>query len=356
MFCPQCGVEVTDDSKYCFKCGKDIPRESPPPVNHAPPNDVRAAFPEQPVSAAVPSHPPKPQSTRRRTWTTVAAVFFLFAMYFNVIAGAFSGVEFYTKGRDQLYVLFFGGLFFWWLFKSYGRNKWVGGILGVVLSFVVLVAGVVIDKRTKGSVEYVMEHTPQIAAVKKNHPYEYAQIAKELEGLAAKGAKPEEYPSLLNSRLTPITLKAVHSTSDAAIFEYGRTKLLMLRDVAANNADDCVMLMSGEAQNATPAVSSHIFSAMSEETKTASRKAIGRVIEDEGMGRFEQENADARFEQLYRLIDDKLKLAGTSAFYFMDETKSADVRCKSGLGVYGEVMSLPVADRSFMLRRMFIPR
>lgn len=322
-------------------------------MNHAPPNDVRAAFPEQPVPAPVPPPPAKPQSTKRRMWTTIGAVFFLFAMYFNIIAGAFSGVEFYTTGRDQVYVLFFGGLFFWWIFKSYDRNKWIGGTLGVALSFVVLVAGVAINTRHKRSIEYVMEHTPQIAALKKNHPDEYAQIAKDLEGLTAKGAKPEEYPSLLNAKLMPIALKAVHSTSDAAIFEYGRTKLLMFREVAANNAEDCVMLMSGEAQNATPAVSSRIFSVMSEETKVASRKAIGRVLEDEGMGKFEQENADARFEQLFKLIDDKLKPAGTSAYYFMDDTKSVDVRCKAGLGVYGEVMSLPVQDRSFMLRRLF---
>lgn len=198
-----------------------------------------------------------------------------------------------------------------------------------------------------------MANTPQIASLQKNHPQEYAKIAKDIADAKSKGAKSEELLALANAKITPIALKAIKTTSDAALLDFGQTKIKMLRDIAAKNTGDCVQFMSGEAQNATPAVAARILSHVSDETKTAARKAIGRVIEDEGQWRYVQENADARLEKTYKVIDDKLKRAGTSVYYFMDDTKSSDVRCRAGIGIFSEVMSLPAQDRSFMLRSLF---
>ncbi len=365
MFCPQCGVEVSDVSKFCFKCGNELPSviqtpTEPPPspvVNHAPPNDIRAVFPEHLIAAPpVPlpeSFLDEPKNTKGRNWTAVGAVLFLGAMYFMIIDGALNGVEFYTKGNEQFYVLVFGGWFFWWIFKAYGRNKWIGGVFGTLLSFCVLISGVAITKHTKNSVEYLMSHTPELAALQKHHPDDYAQIAKDLNDAVRKGVTGDPLQNILNAKVTPIALKAVRSTSEAAILRYGQTKLLMFKDVASKSAGDCTLLMSGEAQNAGVAVMQRILSYVTEDTKLATRNAIGRVLEDEGQGTYDLATAEAHSDKLYQIIDDKMKPMGSSAFYLADQTKSADVRCKSGIGVYEQVMSLPPSDRSFMLRYLF---
>ena len=367
MFCPQCGVEMSDASRFCFKCGKELPavkqalaEPSPPPlpvINHAPPNDARSVFPAQ-IIPPEPAPEPEPEpwleepkkSTRRRTWTTVGALLFLLMMYFQIIDGALYGIEFFSKPNENVYVLIFGGWFFWWIFKAYGYNKWVGCVLGTILSFGVLVAGVAINKHTKSSVEYVMANTPQLAALQKHHPDDYAQITKDLNEAVKKGVTGDPLQNILNAKVTPIAFKAVRSTSEAAILDYGKTKLLMFKDVAAKNADDCTLLMSGDAQNAGVAVMQRILSYVTEDTKLATRKAIARVLEEEGSGTYDLETAEARSDKLYQLIDDKMKPTGSSAFYLADQTKSADVRCKSGIGVFEQVMSLPPSDRSFMLR------
>lgn len=356
MFCPKCGTPCADEASFCHKCGAEIPTENAAkpkaPVAHVSVNDERAAFPEQSGSVSNGPLPPKPQSTAH-TLTTVAAVSFLFAMYLNILGPAFSGLEFNTKGRDQIYVLFFSGLIGWWLFKSRGFNKWIGGTLGVALSLAVLIAGVVISARAKNSVEYVLAHTPQIAALQKHQPQEYAQIEKEIAAAKSRGAKTDELQALLNAKVAVLALKVIQSTSDGALLEYGQTKLQMFRDVAAKSTDHCVLLISGKTQEAGPGVAERILASVSEETKAATRKALVRVIKEAVLlETVSDTTVEARFNALYDQVDSKLKSRGTSVYYFGDEKKPADVRCRAGLAIYEEVLNLPPADRSFMLRQL----
>lgn len=132
MLCSKCGTACADEAAFCYKCGKALPTmihgeptDPPSVINHAPPTDAGGAFTEQPRSTPI---PPKPldtdaKSTNRRTWLSVGAVTFLSLMYFMIIDSALSGANYYTKAQDQIQFMLIGGLFFWFIFRSHGRNK-----------------------------------------------------------------------------------------------------------------------------------------------------------------------------------------------------------------------------------------
>jgi len=88
MFCPECGNENTDTSRFCVKCGgqlqgsQQVPRPAAPP----PVTTQRAPSP-QPLPAGIPQ-PRKPLGCQIATWVLVVlAVFFMLAAKFAMREG-----------------------------------------------------------------------------------------------------------------------------------------------------------------------------------------------------------------------------------------------------------------------------
>lgn len=372
MFCPKCGTAQANGAVFCHKCGKEIPQEirdpkpepapepaipdpSPAPVlNRAGPNDARAVFPDKLVAAK----PEKPQKltpvtpSKRQIASSIFAVVLLCLMYFSIIDPAFYGHEYDFKKSGGGFLVI-ATLCYWYLFKSRGYRGWLGVIFGVVSSFVVLIGAAAVAAHARKSPAYIMEHSPQVAALQKAHPKEYAAIEKEISAARERGAQPAEIQALVSTKIMPLTYKAILSASDGAALEYSQAKVRMFRDVAAKSAEDCALLMSGKATEAGPRVLARILSGVPEDTQTALKKSLARVIEESGdLDTPADPKAGARFDALYEQIDAKLKAKGSSAYFFGDEKKPADVRCKAGLGIFEEAQNLPSADRTFMLRQL----
>ena len=353
MFCPSCGVAVSEAASFCHKCGKEIPQDV---IGKPFTNDSRTVFSGLPTAAgkeaplATGELVKQPTENKPKTWKILAVLFFLYALYFSVLGPAFSGLK--NNPRDAIYVLFFGGLCFWWLFKSRGRKGWIGGAVGAFVSLAVLVAGSAITARVQNSPEYLIQHNPNLAALKKHHPHEYDAIEREVKAAADRNASAEEIVSLISSKINPLLSQAIQSTTDQALLAFAKSKIQMFHDIAAVSADDCTALLSGKAAKNGTLV--RIITAVPETTKEAVRQSQARLIEGaEGWETIsDRKKSDARFDALYEKLDAKLQFKGSSAYFLADEKKSASDRCQSGIGIFDETIAFPDGDRSFMLRRL----
>lgn len=314
-----------------------------PSRNAAPPHP---GGPKRPEAAPHTTSPPR--GSTRRTIATVGVLFFLGLVYFNIIDGALSGSPHYMSPFG---VLLFSGGCFWWLFEAYGRNKWIGAVVGIALAIGILVGAAALVKRATIPTN-PMEYAPELTALKKHHPDEYASIAKMLQGKIATGKKPEDLAVLMYPHLMPVVLQALRTTSDAALVEYARTRIAIFGDVAVKSPQDCQLLISGDIGEAGSAVVGRISGAISEEHKRAGSKAIVRVLEDEGTGAPPGKDDAKRSERIYNALEKKMKAKGFSTDSLADDTKTMEVRCASGIALLDEVMLLPAQDRSFMLRRL----
>ena len=138
-----------------------------------------------------------------------------------------------------------------------------------------------------------------------------------------------------------------------------KAKVRQFEEVAKANANDCVVLTSGRLADQPPEGQARIIASTSKATAEALRDAMVKVLNDADAHRSEPSLPDKnRFNVLYEQLDAKLKSGhGTSAYYFSDESSKApaDIKCKAGILVFSEALTLPEKDRRFMLTTFFSP-
>lgn len=372
MFCPKCGTAQAVGSAFCHKCGHEIPKEIREfEIEHG--QELPASKPSSapglgrygaceagakyPVHAMAPqpgklSKIPSVAPTKRQIANSVFAAVLICLTNLSVIAPAFDGHQPDFKGDGAGFVVV-NAICFWYLFKSRGYRGWLGGIFGVVFSFIAAIGAGAIAARAQNSPDAVIAQSQLLAALRKAHPKEYAAIENELVAAMDRGAQQAEIQTLANAKIMPLTYRAILTASDGAMLEYSRAKIRMFRDVAAKSTEDCVLLISGNAAEAGPGVLTRILSGVPQGTQTAVKNSLARVIEESGdLDAPADPEAGARFDALYEQIDARLKAEGSSAYFLGDEKKSADVRCKAGLGILEEAQKLPTPDRTFILRQL----
>jgi hypothetical protein len=361
MFCSQCGTAVADDASFCHRCGKPVPLVAPEsvstpaqaPVEPIPPDTTKAV--KSLTSAALPPIRPFAPSKRQIAVSIALAIIlalFYGFLFFDALAG-----ELDTKGPIGSSI-FFSALAFRHFWQCLNRRGWVGALVGVAVSLLVLFLGGAISGYVKGQRSDILDQVPHLAALKRNFPEVAEQVRQELRAASKdKNHNPQELAAKVHARFLPATSAALKTTSDAAMLQYAKAKIQQFQEVADSNASDCVSLMLGRLERAPPAAQARIMAGTSKDTTKALQDALVKILNDADAHR----NAPAvsnekRFNALFGQLDVKLKSAnGTSAYYFGDDSlnKPAEVRCKAGLLLFKEALNLPEKDRSFMLRALF---
>lgn len=364
MFCSQCGTSVANDASFCHRCGKPVaivphePASTPaqPSAQSIAPDTTKVT--KSLLSGVVSANKPF-APTRWQIPISIVLVFVLASTYGLILIDALDG-DFHTtvKGRNVGGMIVWGGLTFWYVWKSLNRRAWIGALLGVGISLLVVFLGAGISGYVKGRHADILDQVPQLAALKKNFPEVAEQVRQELRAASKdKGHNPQELAAKVQARFLPVVSAALKTTSDAAMLQYAKAKIQQFQEVADSNASDCLSLMSGRLEKAPPATQARIMASISKETTKALQDAFVKILNDADAHRNAPPASDQkRFNALYEQLDVKLKSAyGTSAYYFGDDSlnKRADVRCKAGLFLFKEALNLAEKDRSFMLRALF---
>ena len=351
MNCAQCGTSLAADAKFCHKCGHAAATNlSPSPTPSTSPASA-------PVIETAPVAPAQAAKPKRINWYSLTiCLMVLIPVYAVVLIPAFSAQSSIPKSEAGVLM---GNVFgFYLLFKALGRKPWVGAVVGLFATFALGFASGYIRAEARNSLEYVMANGPVYVALKKYDPQAFEQLRNELRTVSkSKNVGADEVGSLVMAKIVPLTGKAIAVTSDSALFQYGQARLRSLEEVAKDSADDCMIVISGALATAGPATRKRILSYTSKESNEALISAMVKVLEDSaGEPQQPQAKDESRFESLFVQIDTVLKSKyGTSANYYSDDSlrQPATERCRSGLLTLKEVLKLPDADRSLMLRNLF---
>ena len=327
---------------------------------------VKSILKPSPVNSALPQPRPlepasPPQDVARLTKKQISILSVLALLLFfgyavvleRIIDGVNDTVGKNAVGKDAIYLMFFTGWAFWYFWKVRNRKGWIGGVVGVAVSILVIILSVAIDGYVRGQPDYVLEHTPAFSALKKHFPKEYESMYQELIALAKeKKLTIKDVSGLIDNKIVPLLSQALKTTSDPAILLFGKAKLSAFRDVAKVNSADCYVMMFGNADTATQI---RISKSMSQETSALNKQAMQKVIEDSGTYRqtMDSPTSEARSKTLFTQLDAILtRKYSLSTYDSFDDTHNmpADVRCKAGIALFEEIMNLPSDDSAFMLR------
>ena len=352
MFCSQCGTDLAANSIFCFKCGKQIQEQS----LIAEPSLDDSILPQSGSLDPAPQ-PPKPAGLTKRQNVTLAFWALLLISIFSVevLIPAFYG-EKYDIAKKGGTLMFGTGWAFWYFWKVRNRKGWVGGVVGVAVSILVLFLGAAIGGYVRGQPEYVLENTPPYPSIKEHFPKEYESMRHELVAAAKeKKLTTEDFISLLSNKMIPLVNQSLKTTSDPAMLLFGKAKLSMFHDVAKSNPNDCYGLISGTIANGDLKTASKSFSP---ETSALNEQAMQKVFEDTGTYRqaMDSPRSEARSKTLFTQLDAILtRKYSLSAYDLFDDSHNmpADVRCKAGIALFEEIMNLPSDDSAFMLRVFF---
>ena len=90
--------------------------------------------------------------------------------------------EFHTTQRAGNYVggmIIWSGAAFWYFWKSLNRRGWVGALVGMAISLLVLFGGAGISGYVKGQRADILDQVPQFAALKRNFPEAAEQVRQD---------------------------------------------------------------------------------------------------------------------------------------------------------------------------------
>lgn len=300
MFCSQCGTKVAaPEARFCSNCGHILE----PKTETAPNSELNFRSPPTQESEKPPN--------RRGIILLVLLFLALIGIYSALLLSAFVGKT--PRGQETGWVLIWTAVFFYFLFRRFGKKGWSGTATGLALGFIVLVAANVVAKTKQNDPDYWLSHAPEYVAIQKYDPSVFARIQSELQEFSKQRGITKE---IVAEKLAPILMtvgqKALAQTTDEALVEFARSRLTLLEEVAKASANDCDILFSGKADVAH---FSRINAYQSEESRLAARKALIRVIED-AIGKPRQSfNDEARLSHLTAQLEIKLKASGLSLSY-----------------------------------------
>ena len=310
------------------------------------------------MSAAVPAIKPF-VPTRWQIFISIVLVIFLASAYGFIFIDALDG-NFHTTVKEKNLggTIVWGGLTFWYVWKTLNRKGWIGALVGVCISVLVVFLGAAISGYVKAQRADILDQIPPLAALKRNFPDIADQVRQELRAISKdESQKRQQLLAIFQTRVFPVVYASMKTTSDAAVLQYTKVKLQQFREVGNANASDCVSLMLGQLEAAPPATQERITANTSKETRQAMQEAFVKILNDADVFRHAPPGPDeTRFKTLFEQLDNKLLTAhSTSAYYFGDDSlnKPAEVRCKAGLLLFEEALNLPEKDRAFMLRALF---
>lgn len=349
MFCSKCGTELAADSKFCSKCGKAIETQLP----------VKNTMPQSPSLESAPQSRILAGLTKKQILTMLPWALIIIILNAGKLMMASVG-EIDVDGRNAFILMFLTGGVFWYFWKVCNRQGWVGGVVGVAVSILIIMLSAVGAGYVRGQPEYILEHTAPYPVIKKRFPKEYDSMYQDLVAAAKEKKLTAEYArGMLDKEITPLLNQSLNTTSDPALLLFTKAKLSLLREVAKNNPEDCYTLMSGAITDADPATQIRISKYISPETRALLGEAMQKVIEESGTywetletPTIEKAHFNHLLAQLNTVLTNKYS---SSVYYFTDDSLGmpVDIRCKAGIALWEETMNLSSDDRIFMLRRFF---
>ena len=145
MFCSQCGTELPANSIFCIKCGKQIHGESQ--IEYSPVNNT---LPQSRPLESVPQPQQIAKLTRRQISILSVWALLLFFGYADVLERIIDRAPGIGIGKDVIYLMFFTGWAFWYFWKARNRKGWIGGVVGVAVSILVIMLCAVIGGYARG--------------------------------------------------------------------------------------------------------------------------------------------------------------------------------------------------------------
>ena len=227
MFCSHCGTAVAINASFCHKCGKPVPSvdlESIAASTQAPVEPIPSAPKTASKSARSPLSPIKLTApTKRQIAISISLAIILALMFGMELTLALAGEESLFVTKQVFGYLFISGLAFWYFWKRLDRRGWVGALIGVTVSLFVLFLGAAIRGYVRGQPSYILEHTPMLAALKKNYPQVYEQVREDLIAASKdKNITAQELTAKMQTKVLPVGMKSLGSTSDEALLQFGK--------------------------------------------------------------------------------------------------------------------------------------
>ena len=145
--------------------------------------------------------------------------------------------------------------------------------------------------------------------------------------------------------------KALTQTTDEAIVQFARRKVVALGKVANVSKDDCSAIFSGKVNSD---IQARLTTYISEQDQKEINIAVASVIEN-AAGRPQQLLNDlARLDRLMAPIEVKMHASGLSIKYLISEPQglTSKKRCDSGIHLFREALSLNDPDRAYLLRML----
>ncbi|MBK8916663.1 MAG: zinc ribbon domain-containing protein [Azonexus sp.] len=363
MFCSQCGTSIQQDSKFCFKCGKQI-NSTEEAAN------IKSETEAADNLEALPSDQFQNATNQRQVFTkaniakitrrllVVVLVLFLCVNALVVIVPSFDGIVF-DAGKSGPSMAFVWAASFWYFWRLRGLKGWHGAISGVFVMFLVLWLGGGISayvRYHRSSSDYVLENTKPWPAIKKHFPQEYGRLRVELSS-QTKGNKlsEQEVASITMKHLLPLFPIAAKTTSDAAIMQFNRSKIFQLKELSAKSAELCLASATGDITS-TSAIK--IMQASSEQTKVKGRESFMQLFEDVGTynGSIVGPEAEARLSSIYSKLEQTIQKKYSSSIYYINspiEGVTVQTRCALAIALFEEAGNLPGTDGAFVLRSLF---
>lgn len=167
MFCSQCGTSVANDARFCHACGRPVPfitsesNSTPPasPVGSIPPVATKHANSGEGVISRL-MKPFAPNKRHSRAVSIFLLLTLVVPIFVFVFIDALDG-EFHIKGTTAIGEIFWNGVIFRYLWKSFNRKGWIGALVGVAISLLVFFLGATISGNVKGERAYYQSGIPR---------------------------------------------------------------------------------------------------------------------------------------------------------------------------------------------------
>lgn len=362
MYCSSCGVELKDDSSFCYKCGK--PTDTPQSINNesqSPDVNVKSVTSQVPVTPV--AHIPK-VSLPQKIAIILLAFFAVSGFFFAHLEPALRGVSYDSANKyaanDAKGALLFFVLLFWYLYKLIKGWKWRGILIGIVAYILFGWAAESIAIYVRNQPEYRFANNPLATSFKDTYPDDYLKIKESLKSLAAKDGldKKQVLDQLIANTAKSLLPSALLKTSDTALTNFVRTKMQIAAELSKGNPYHCVLVYSGPRSEKDAAVMRDINKIISSSSSVALAESMMHVLKDAsrstvGLTSQDKERAQQILQNIDASIASKYKIGLGDVFNGSYSEQSYATACEVWTSFFTVATGLPPKDRQPLLRYMF---
>lgn len=118
MYCRHCGVELALDSAFCSKCGKSQE------------NSLELTTQREEIV----------KLTKKKKFVITILILFLVLFYIGVFMNICYGehLDKSATGKEYFQTMIASAVWFWYVWKLRNKREWIGVIIGIVISIIMI--------------------------------------------------------------------------------------------------------------------------------------------------------------------------------------------------------------------------